>query len=121
MTTIVQTQDRIRSQYLQYCTIESDYCTLTSVIAVLSYYITQSYTDLIFFSTTFPSVLHFLQYYPSMITRSYRIHGHMRISHATFPGTYASLIHSLGSYPTTYLRTVLPLTLPGYLDNIIRI
>ena len=56
-----------------------------------------------------------------MITRLYRIHVHVPISYAAFPGTYASQIHSLGSSPMTYLCTVFPLTLPGYVDVIIQI
>ena len=51
-----------------------------------------------------------------MITRLYRIHGHVRISNATFPGMYASLMQSLGYSPMTYLYTVLPLTFLGYVD-----
>ena len=127
MTTIVQTQDYI----------------LVSVLAVLSYYIIQLYTDLstcstvllhhtivylpyliqycILFSTTFALVLYFLYYHLSMITRLYRIHGHVCINHATFPGTYTPLIYYLIPSPITYLRTVLPLTLPGYVDVIIQI
>ena len=46
-----------RSQYFQYCPSKSHNHTLTSVLAVLSQYITQLYTDLIYFNTAFTSVL----------------------------------------------------------------
>ena len=112
--------------YYDYNSINTrSYIGLSTYSTVLVHHMIIYWPNLLYyyisFVNTFPLVLYFLQYYPSMITRLYFIHGHVRISHANLPGTYTSLIHSLESSLMMYIRMVFPLTLSWYVDVIIQI